>query len=105
MRGGAQSQQIDDQRLVIACPPITQKTFFGLPAMAYRSLPVLHPLPINAPVKFIGESADFRFLLRLVLIVSPCDEHAGDQEGSVDAGRSEERRVGKEWRSRWGPDQ
>ncbi len=45
--------------------------------MTDRRFSILHPLPVSAPVKLIGELPDFRFLRCLVPIIGLGNQHAG----------------------------
>ena len=87
MRRRGQPQHIQDGRLAVALPAIVQKAAVRLPALAHGGLSALRPMPVDAAVEGVGESADFGFARCVAVKIHRRRQHACQQQRGVDQGQ------------------
>ena len=80
----AQAQDVQQQSLVIAFPPVAEKAAFRLPAVRDGVALVLRPSPISAAVKGVGEGPDLTFAGCIGVEIGPRRQCAGQQKSAVD---------------------
>ena len=84
MRGRAESQDVQHERLVVAFPAVFEKSAFGFPTVRDRSAAVLRPRPVGAAIERVGEGAYFPFLRRVRVKIRSGRQRAGEQNGAID---------------------
>ena len=83
MSGRAESQDIQQQRLVVAFPAVFEKSAFGLPAVRHRCAAVLRPWPVGAAIERVGKGADFLFVGRIRVKIDARRQRTGQQKSAV----------------------
>ena len=84
MRRRAEREQVDHHRFVVAAPVVLEKTFFGRPAETDGVAVRLGPLPIDAGVDLIDQTANLRFLGVGAVEIRLIEKRAGQQDRGVD---------------------
>ena len=78
-----QTEEVEQQALVVATPAVRDESVFRRPAVRQRGLAVAGPVPVGPLIKLVGQLADFRFLGNVAI------EKGGDRQGA----REQERRI------------
>jgi hypothetical protein len=81
MRRRPESEQVQQQRLVVSFPPVRKKSTLRLPSVGHRESAVLGPLPIDPGVQAVGQVADLALGRRGSIEVRRGCQHAAQQEG------------------------
>ena len=87
MRWRTKAEQVQEQRLVIALPPIWQESALRLPTVRDRRPAILGPLPVDAPVQLVGQRSDFALVRRFIREIGRRGQHARQQKCRIDGGQ------------------
>src|SRR5687768_6865541 len=87
MRQRAESEDIEQQCLVVALPAVWQKPAFWLPGMSQGDAAILRPLPINALIQSLSQPSDFALFRSGAVEIGGACQRASDQNRRVDRGK------------------
>ena len=86
VRGRAEREDVEDHRLVVAAPVVSEKARFRVPAQRHDGRARGEPLPVGARVDRVGESADLGFgRVGGVAEVRLAEQHSAQEQRGVDA--------------------
>src|SRR3989441_177817 len=85
-RWGAERQDVEDHRLVVATPVVGEEAALGRPAVRHRGGTRLGPAPVGARVQRLGGVADGTLDGCGAVEIGLGEEHAREQQGGVDRG-------------------
>ena len=83
MLGRPQPQDIQQQRLVVAFPPVVEEAGFRLPAVRHRIPLGLCPLPTGTAVERVVKFMDFALVVATGVVIGPRRQRASQQESAI----------------------
>src|SRR5688572_13020685 len=87
MRQRAESEDIEQQCLVVALPAVWQKPAFWLPGLSEGDAAILRPLPINPLIQGLGQPSDFALFRNGAVEIGGARQRTSEQNRRVDRGK------------------